>query len=400
MRLPWQKRGSVNLKNTPKGWILDWLGVSKSSSGIDVNKDTAISFTAVWSAVKLLSESIAGLPIQVFKREGDKKELDRENSNYNLLHSEPNPWMSSNAFHQAMAANVLLSGNAYATIHRDQTGDPKWLEIIDPQKVTVSIKNLKWYTIEGMDNKIPDRNMIHVMGLSFDGLIGKDVISICSESIGLGLAAEKFGAKFFGSGANMTGVLEYPLALSPDQRDNLSKSWDKKHAGLDNSGGTAVLEGGMKYNRIGIPPEQAQFILTRQFQVTEVARLWNIPPHMIGDLLRSTNNNIEQQSIEFVQYALMPWIKRFEQEYNRKLFRESDKGKYYVEFNVQGLLRGDAVARAEYYTKMWGIGNLSNNEIRGLENKNPVENGDKHFVPLNMIPVENIGKDEQGKTNI
>jgi len=392
-----QKRGST--LETPPKWFVDWLGVSKSASGINVNEKSAIGFTAVWSAVKILSEAVAGLPIQTFKQNGDSKELDRQNPIYSLLHSEPNPWMTSFVFHQAMMTNVLLYGNAFAVIHKDASETPKWLEIIPPDDVTISIKRQKWYKIKGRDAKVPDRNMIHIPGLSYNGLLGKSPIMVCQESIGLGVAAEKFGATFFGNGANMTGVLEAPFAMTPDQQKNLANSWDKKNKGLDKSGGTAILEGGLKYTRIGIPPEQAQFILTRKFQVTEIARIFNLPPHLIGDLERSTNNNIEQQSIEFVQFSLMPWLRRFEQEYNRKLFKEIEKSTSFVQFNVQGLLRGDAKARAEYYSKLWNLGTLSDNEIRAFENLNPIEGGDKHFVPLNMTPIENINNGKGNESN-
>jgi len=395
---PWSKRGFPQ-SATPQ-WFIDWLGVNKTSSGIDVTTKAAVGLTAVWSAIKLLSESVAGLPIQVYRREGANKEVDRENPAFSILHSEPNPWMDSFSFHQTMMTDVLLHGNAYAIIHRDGTEKPKYLEIIDPTKVQVSIKTKKWYAIEGRDNKIPDRNMIHILGLSWDGITGNSPIRACQEAIGLGLAAEKFGANFFGNGANMTGVLEAPFAMTPDQQANLAKTWDKKNAGIDKSGGTAVLEGGLKYTRIGIPPEQAQFILTRKFQVTEIARIFNLPPHLVGDLERSTNNNIEQQSIEFVTYSLLPWVKRFEQEYNRKLFSASDTGVVFAEFNLSGLLRGDALTRAAYYKSRWEIGSMSDNEIRALENQNPIEGGDKHFVPMNMTTIDKIGQDGTGNEGI
>ena len=395
IKWPWIKR-DFTLKQKVN-WFWDWLGVSNTSSGVEVSNDTAISFTAVWAAIKLLSESVAGLPVQVFRQDGDKKELDRSHSTYNLLHSEPNPLMSSFSFHQSMMFDVLINGNAYAHIHRDGSENAKWLEIINPNKVKVEVNRRKWYKIEGIVGKIADRNMIHIVGLSDNGIIGKSPIKVCQEAIGLGIAAEKFGAKFFGNGANMTGVLEAPFAMTPDQRKNLSNSWDNKNAGIEKSGGTAILEGGLKYQRIGIPPDQAQFIATRKFQVNEIARIFNVPPHLIADLERSTNNNIEHQGIEFVTYSLLPWIRRFEQEYNRKLFKETDKPNYFAEFNLSGLLRGDATARAEFYVKLWGIGALNDNEIRGLENKNPYEGGDKYFVPMNMTTVDKIG--ENGKGN-
>ena len=381
-------------------WFVDWLGVNKTSSGETVTEETATTLTAVWSAVKLLSESVAGLPVQVFTRNGNSKDIDRENPVYTLLHSEPNPYMTSFLFHQTMMSDVLLWGNAYARIHRDSAYRVKWLEIIPPSNVTVEIKGKKWFKVEGLQNKIADRDMIHVVGLSYNGVTGKSPIQVCKEAIGLGLAAEKFGGNFFGNGANMTGVLEAPFAMTPDQSKQLSKSWDQKNSGNDKSGGTAILEGGLKYQRIGIPPDQAQFIATRKFQVNEIARMFNVPPHLIGDLERSTNNNIEQQSIEFVTYSLLPWVKRFEQEYNRKLFKEDEKGNTFAEFNLSGLLRGDVVARAQYYKTMWEIGAFNDNEIRALENKNPYKGGDQFLVPMNMTTTDKIGQDEQGNEGI
>jgi len=227
--------------------------------------------------------------------------------------------------------------------------------------------------------------------------MGRGVVKTAEDSIGLGLASEKFGNKFFSNGSNSELAYEAASSLTDEQYDRISKLLKSRNSGLDNAHKPLLLEGGMTAKQLTIPPDQAQFLQTRKFQVNEIARWFNIPPHMIGDLERSTNNNIEQQSIEFVQFSVMPWLNRIEAEFTRKLLWEDEKPNYFIEFNVEGLLRGDVKARAEYYRVLWNIGTISANEIRAKENFNPYEGGEKYYKPLNMGDVTSEDTDPNGQ---
>ncbi len=234
--------------------------------------------------------------------------------------------------------------------------------------------------------------VLHVAGPGWDGLVGKSVIALARESIGLGMAAEQFGASFFGNGAHMAGVLEHPGNLTEEAAERLRKQWRELYSGLSNAHRIAVLEEGMKYQRIGIPPEDAQFLQTREFQVEEVARWFNLPPHMLKDLRRSTFSNIEHQALEFVKYSLLPWLRRFEQAIKARLLAGEDEQDLYAEFSIEGLLRGDIESRYRAYAtaRQWGW--FSANDVRRMENMDPIEGGDVYLVPMNMVPATAVGQ--------
>ena len=238
--------------------------------------------------------------------------------------------------------------------------------------------------------------MLHVPGFGFNGLRGFSPIGVARQAIGLGLATEKFGSKFFGNGAKSSVILEHPNKLDDPTAARIAASWDAAHGGLENSHKAAVLEEGMKVTQTSIPNDDAQFLETRKFQVSEIARLYRVPPHMIGDLERATFSNIEQMSLEFVIYSLLPWIKRWEQELNRKLLTEDEKRHrtVFIKFNLDFLMRGDSQARSEFYNKLFTLGSMSPNDIREFENMNPVDKGDQYFVPLNMVPLAEAGIDQ------
>jgi HK97 family phage portal protein len=229
--------------------------------------------------------------------------------------------------------------------------------------------------------------MLHIPAMILDPErpIGVSPILQASEVFGGNLALQKFANKFFGSGANLSGILQTDQVLTKDAMERLRDSFVSKYAGIDKSHKIAVLEQGMKYTRIGIEPEAAQFLESRKFSVQEIARWFRVPPHMLADLDRATFSNIEHQSIEFVMHTLRPWLVRWEQELNRKLFTVSSRQKYFIEFNIEGMLRGDAVARADFYNKLWNMGAISQNEIRTKENLPPIPEGNKYYVPLNMV---------------
>jgi len=358
-----------------------------TDAGVSITRESSIALPAVWRAVNVLSGSIASLPLHVYENMEKGRKLNRQHPAFKLLR-KPNKLMTDFIWRETMQAVLLLWGNSYSYIRRNSKGDPIELILIHPDDVTV-FKNseTKFYNIKlGSDYIIaPSKDMIHLVGLSFDGLEGKSVITVMRESLGLTTAAQKFGAKFFGNGANLSGVLEAPGILSDEVINRLRSSWNSKYKGINNASETAILEGGMKYTRIGVPPEDAQFLQTRQFQVVEIARMFGVQPHLLMDLEKSTNNNIEHQSIEFVTYTLQPWLARWESEMNTKLFSASDT--HYAEFNLNGLLRGDAKSRAEYYRTMFSIAAISPEEIRELENLAPYPGSEEHFVQAGYMPI-------------
>lgn len=358
-------------------------------SGIDIDEGTCFRSIAVFSAVQLLAETIGSLPLITYRRlQPAGKERVQAHTIYGLLHDSPNPEIPALTFIETLMGHVLTWGNAYAEISRSTAGRANGLWMLRPDRVeperNAQTKAIQ-YRITGQNGGttvVRAEDVLHIRGLGFDGLRGYSPISVARQGIGLGVAAERYGAAFFGNGARPGGVFVHPNKLDDAGRENLRRSWEEHHKGTDNAHKVGWLQEGITWQQIGIPPEDAQFLQTRQFQITEIARLFRIPPHMLGDLERATFSNIEHQGINFVTYSLVPWLKRFEQEFKRKLFPAEPE--IFAEFLVSGLLRGDAAARSSYYRERFMIGTLSQNDIRAMENENPIENGDRYLVPLNM----------------
>ena len=379
----------------PASWLFD---IFRSSTGIPVDETSAITLSAVWASVRIISETLASIPVDVYYRDGETRRRASEHPVSKLLAHNPNKTSSSFTFRETLAANLCLHGNAYAIIVRDAAARPIELVSVHPNRVKIKVnKGEKFYTVD--DKKTySDEEMLHFVGLSFDGVKGQSPLDALRDAIGMGIAAQQFGAEFFGNGANMGGVLTHPGRLTDDQIKRLKDSWNRSNAGLGKSNGTAVLEEGMKYERIGIPPDAAQFLQSRRFTVEDIARAFRVPPAMLAEMSNSsTRANVEEQAISFVRDTMNPYIARFETELNRKLFREDELGTYYVRFTVDGLLRGDIKSRYSSYSiaRQWGW--LSVNDIRDLENLNPIEGGDTYLSPLNMAPVaespSNLGED-------
>jgi HK97 family phage portal protein len=361
---------------------------SNTAAGVVVSEASAIKLAAVFACVNVLSQDVAKLPLQVFRRLDGGKELAKDHPVYRLLHKRPNAYTTSYNFRQTGMAMLALWGNFYARIERNGAFQPMALHILHPADVTPAlIANELYYTIHSTGEVLSSYEVLHVAGLGFDGIKGLSVIQFAKQSIGLGLATEHFGAGFFGAGATVGGALTTDQVLRPEQRKNITDSWRAAHHGPKGHHGTALLEGGLRYERIGIPPSDAQFLETRQFQIPEIARWFRMPLHKIQDLTRSTNNNIEHQSIEYVTDTLQPWLVNWEQKYNLSLFREDEQDDYQAEHNLNGLLRGDVAARSAFYNTMTTIGAYSINEVRALENQNPIEGGDKHYRQLNLIDI-------------
>ena len=389
----------------------------RTTSGKPVNERTAMQTTAVYACVRILSEAIASLPIHVYKYQedgGKKKVIDH--SLYYLLHDEPNPEMTSFVFRETLMSHLLIWGNAYAQIIRDGAGRVLGLYPLLPNKMSVERDERgKIYYIysrntdenpmfkEYGDIVLKQEDVLHIPGLGFDGLIGYSPIAMAKNAVGMTLACEEYGASFFANGANPGGVLEHPGILKDPSK--VRESWNAVYRGTNNAHKIAVLEEGMKYQQIGIPPEEAQFLETRKFQLNEIARLYRIPPHMIGDLDKSSFNNIEQQSLEFVKYTLDPWVVRWEQSLQRALLLPTEKGTYFIKFNVDGLLRGDYASRMNGYAVGRQNGWFSANDIREMENLNPIsdeEGGNLYLINGNMTKLEDAGifanKNQQGGT--
>lgn len=382
----------------PDGWLLRALGYRPSASGAVVNEQTALSNSAVWACVTLIAESVASLPLPVYLRlaGGGKQKLDNHPV-YALLNGEANPEITSFTLRETLQAHVLTWGNGYAEIQYNAANQPVALWPLLPNRTRADRAGgrLTYYTrpVEGgPEYPLSPEQVLHIHGLGFDGLRGYSVIAQARESIGLALATEEYGARFFGNGASVSGVLEHPGKLGPTGVQQLREAWAEMHTGLTNQHRLAVLEEGMKYTRIGIPPEDAQFLDTRRFQRNDIASWFKVPPHMIGDLDRATFSNIEHQSIEFVVRTLSPWFVRWEQECNRRLLRPAERDGMFIKFLIAALLRGDINSRYAAYAVGRQNGWLSADDIRDMEELNPLPNGEGklYLVPLNMVPTSQV----------
>ena len=373
---------STSLSN-PAAWLTGLFGTSKT--GVQVSEDNALTFSAVYAAVRIISETIASIPLNVYQYDGETRVKADGHPIQHLLAKAPNSVSSSFTFREAMAANLVLHGNAYAKIELNAAGRPTSLIPLNPMLVEVKVLDgEKVYVFNDKETYL-DYEVLHFVGLSFNGLTGKSPIQVAREAVAIGLAAQEYGARFYSNGANTGGIITAPGRLSIEAIKRLKESWNRANASLSNSHGTAILEEGMKYEKIGLDPEAAQFLQSRKFQVNEIARIFRIPPSYLADLDNSsTRANVEQQAIAFVRDCITPYVRRIETELNRKLFRE-DEANYYAYFTVEGLMRGDLKGRYDAYAtaRQWGW--LSVNDIRDLENLNPVEGGDIYLQPLNMV---------------
>ena len=376
-----------------------------STSGKAVTERSAMQMTAVYSCVRILAEAVAGLPLHLYRyNDSGGKEKAVDHPLYRLLHDEPNPEMSSFIFRETLMTHLLLWGNAYSQIIRNGKGEVLALYPLMPNRMTVDRdeRGQLYYkytptsddapTMEGSTVVLSSRDVLHIPGLGFDGLVGYSPIAMAKNAIGMAIACEEYGAKFFANGAQPGGVLEHPGTIKDPQR--VRESWQSTFGGSGNANKIAVLEEGMKYTPISISPEQAQFLETRKFQINEIARIFRVPPHMVGDLEKSSFSNIEQQSLEFVKYTLDPWLIRWEQTLYRTLFSEKEKQQYFFKFSVDGLLRGDYATRMSGYATARQNGWMSTNDIRELENLDRIpveEGGDLYLINGNMTKLADAG---------
>jgi len=357
------------------------------AAGVSVTEDTALNTTAVYACVKVISESIASLPLHLIREKGGVRNRARDHPLYGVLHDLANEETTSLNFREACLSSLLLWGNAYAKIERDEFGHVRGLWFLRPKNMEVGRNRdnkifYKYTNPNGTVKEYRAHEIFHVLGFSIDGIKGISPIRQAKQTIGLTMATEEYGAKFFSNGARPGGVLETAGVVKDPER--LRAAWNAQFQGSRNGHRVAVLEEGVKYHTIGIPPDEAQFLETRKFQLAEICRIFRVPPHMIADLDRATFSNIEHQAIEFVQHTLRPWIVRFEQAIYKNLLNEWERKTYYARFNVDGLLRGDYTSRMQGYAIGRQNGWLSANDIRGLEDMNPIEGGDVYLVNGNM----------------
>ena len=361
--------------------------------------DKALTLTAVWCACRLLSESVSALPISVFSKQKNGDKIQDVNSPiYKLLKFKPNFYQNKVTFFEYIMLSILLDGNSYVQIVRNNRGIPVQLIPIDSEDVTVVINNNELFYQINDSTVLDSSNMLHFKTLTDDGITGISPIDQCKNALKWSESLEKFGVTFFENGAKPSSILQTDRALSDSAMQRLKTSFNNNYGKLKNSNSTIILEEGLSFKPISISPDQAQFLSSRQFSIEEVARIFNVAPHLLKDLSKSSFNNIEMQSQEFLTYTLMPYINRIETELNLKLFRESELGNTFVEFNVNALLRGDVKSRNEAYRT--GITNsyMSINEVRLKENLNKIEGGDKHFMQMNMTTIEKIGTDAEENT--
>ncbi|MDD2772995.1 MAG: phage portal protein [Elusimicrobiales bacterium] len=362
-----------------------FLPMHETQSGVLVNERLSLNLSAVYACTQVLAQTIGSLPLVIYQRTADGKSRAATHPLYRILHDSPNREMTSMAWRQAIMLHLCLWGNHYSEIEFDSDGNPAALWPITPWRVTLKRIDGQLVYAVALDSgvvTVPFRRMLHIKGLTYDGLLGLSPVRAAHETIGLGIGAQKYAAKFFANDARPGGVLEHPGQLSDEAAARLRKSFERTHEGLDNKFRVSVLEEGMKYAAVGVPPEDAQLLETRKYSVSEIARYFRMPLHKISDLERSTNNNIEQQAIEFITDTIRPWLVNIEQELSFKLF----SGDYFPEFIIEGLLRGDIKARYEAYAigRQWGW--LSADDIRERENMNklPDGQGGQYLVPLNM----------------
>lgn len=363
-------------------------GTSAKVGGVKVTNETAFTFSAVYAAIRVLAESVASLPVNVFERGSDGKRRAYTHPYYALLHDAPSPEQTAFSFFETMMGHVLSWGNAYAELVRDGRGEVREIYPIPPQKIRIQRiagELVYFYESGNQTVALPYTDVLHIAGLGFDGLQGYSPVHMARTAIGLGKAAEEFGASFFGNAAKPSGTLTHPGHLSPEAMARLRESWNAMHAGPRSVGRIAIMEEGMRFEPISINPDDAQFLQTRKFQIEEIARIYRVSPMHLQDMSRATYSNFEHAMLAFYQDTLRPWLVKWEQELRRKMFRD---GRFFAEFNISALLRGDTTTRFEAYRLGREAGFMSVNEIRAMENMNPIgADGDGYLQPLNFAPL-------------
>jgi HK97 family phage portal protein len=382
--------------SSPSGWLTRLMALSETASGIAINEYNALTVSDVYKCDRVIRETVAMMPWKVYQAlPRGRKEL-KSHPLYFLLHDEPNEHMTSFTYREMLVSNLNIWGKHFSYIQRNKAGQVVALWPIRPDHCRLEVKDgVMWFyarTMSDPEVQYWDDEILYIPGLTRDGVHAYSPITLHRESLGLSKATELFGAKFFGNGSHSGGFLKHPGNISKEAATRLKEQFEEKHSGVENAHRLAVLEEGMSFETNTIPPEDAQFLQTRQFQRAEIAGLFRVPPHKIGDLSRATFSNIEQQDLEFLRDCIAPWLERIEQACNRRLLLPGEKGKVYIEFEIKGMLRGDTAARSAWYQARFQTASMSPNEIKESENEEIIEGGDEYFVPMNMVPLSQIGK--------
>lgn len=381
-------------------------GGSETKAGSKIDEYRALTLPAYFCGIQIIAGTISALPLHLYQGTGRERRKAIEHPAYDIFHTQANEFMPAMSAREAMMAHILGWGNCYAEKVYDRAGRLSEIWPIQPHRVCPEIKNgsiLYDVSVNGRIVTLDRGSIIHIAGLGYDGIMGYSIATVARESLGLGLAMEEFGARFFGAGTHPGAIAEHPGKLSPEGAKRLQASLQEKHAGLGKSHRLLLLEEGMTLKSVGIPPEDAQFLESRRFGVAEIARWLNLPPHKLKDLERATFSNIEQQAIEYVTDSLLPRCVKIEQNLNIQILTKSERKQgYYFKHSLEGLLRGDSEQRSKLYQVLWGCGALSPNDIREKEDLPPIDGGDIHLIPLNMISLEradDLGMAPQGGTS-
>lgn len=393
--------------NSPELEEKDYLDDFRASlvsgnSKTSVTPDNAMMIVTVYACVRVISESVAQLPFSVIKKSDNRRERDDAHQLYKLFSIRPNSWMTPFEYFELLVAQLLLRGNHYA--YKIKSTDGRILELIPINPANVQVEQLRNYDLiykvnqgGGVYKTYRQDEIFHVRGLGSNGFTGVSPITLHRSALGLAKATETHGSTVFTNGARPGGVLKHPGKISKDSEKRLKDSWDEGFSG-ENANRTAVLEEGMDWTQLGMTNEDSQYLETRKFQRGEIASIFRVPPHKIGDLENATFSNIEHQGLEFVQDTLLPWVRRIEQAIQRDLMPMVHRNSHYVKLNVDSILRGDIKTRYEAYSKgiQWGF--LNADEARELEDRNPREHGDEFLIPLNMIPASRLWQEPLKQT--
>lgn len=386
------KNETTDLKN-PASWFVKMFG-HEASSGERVTVNSALGVPTVFRCINIRANAVAMLPFQTFKRTSNGRERDRTHAVAKLLERRPNPYQGPFKFKHLAETHRNLWGNAYINIEWGVDGKPKALWLLNPSVTEPYLDietNFLWYLTtlpNGEQVKIPYHDIIHLTTLSTDGLKGKTPIQIARESIGSSQAAQKFKGKFFKYGAVNSGFLKIPGMLNLEAKEKIRDEWEKANTGIDNAQRVAILDAGLEFQSVSMPLKDAQFVEAMRFDRAEIANIYDIPLHMVNELDRATYSNIEQENLSFLQNTINPSLVQYQEEFANKLFTEREQVRYYINVNLDMILRADTKTRAEFYKTMLDKGVYSINEVREFEERNAIEGGDTHRVDLNHVSIE------------
>lgn len=364
--------------------------------------DEAMAISAVFKCARIIGETFGSFSVEYLKLDEEGNAIAyTENALFNLIKFEPHQLYSSQTYFETAAMHVAINGNHYAYINRDGNGAIKSFDLLDPEQIILfTWDNKIWYRDQSTNTTYSQEEIIHVKGPSKDGLIGMTPISYVSTTFNAAKSSGEYVDAVYENGAFIGGALTTDKTLDDPQRAKLAKSWAEAYSGRKKGGRTAVLEDGVKFQQIRMKPQDLDIIATRKYQDSDITGLYRVPLHLVNALERSTNNNIEQQDIDFAKHCMRPYVKRFEQEYNRKLVPKKRRGKEFMRFNIDSLLRGDTKSRGEYYKTLYFINSITPNEIRQSEKKPTIPNGDEtYYETMARLGLEKKNIGENGTQN-